>query len=335
MLRLSMVSSWRSWAGGARACSPSTTRPSAAGCKHVGRTGNGGRDGETTTRPWNRVSALISRPACPAPAPAPAPSGPGGPSASSRHPRLWPCPGPCPYCSYEAANPGAHLRIRANRPWVPGAGRASSSYSLSSWGSRGTRASPFVTPHTRQPCCGGIRKRRRRRAGVGEWQMQVQVQGRVQGRVRVQGPGADVSLLARGQRGTGTQQPGRSEHVGCGQRWAAESSTSVAVSPRGCERARGLTAGRRGLNRGLHVRGALRGSQMVSHKWFTATCEVHEWGEGCVDDWRCCAARRKLLQTGTASPPYTRYAEGKRRRGFWLQGGGGDWASVDEALWQS
>lgn len=47
----------------------------------------------------------------------------------------------------------------------------------------------------------------------------------------------------------------------------------------------------KGLNRGLQVRGALRGSQMVSHKWFTATCEVHEWGEGCVDDWQCCAAR--------------------------------------------
>lgn len=106
-------------------------------------------------------------------------------------------------------------------------------------------------------------------------------------------------------------------------------SSSVAVARPGMrERERRL--GRRGLNRGLQVRGALRGSQMVSHKWFTATCEVHEWGELCMDDWRYRASRRQLLQTGTASSPYTRYAEEKERRCFWRQGEGGDWASVDE-----
>ena len=35
-------------------------------------------------------------------------------------------------------------------------------------------------------------------------------------------------------------------------------------------------------------------------------------------------------RTGTASSPYTRYAEEKERRCFWRQGEGGDWASVDE-----
>lgn len=44
--------------------------------------------------------------------------------------------------------------------------------------------------------------------------------------------------------------------------------------------------------------------------------------------------RRQLLQTGTASPPYTRDMQRekkKKRRAFWRREEGGDWASVDEA----
>lgn len=140
VLRLSTVSSWRSWA--APACSPSRTRQSAAAaCNrgHVCRAGNGGRDGGTTMRSWNRVSALLSPRLASSPAPAPNLSDPGGPLPSFRH--LWPSLCPCLClclglglcCSCEAANPVLRLRTRSNhRAWAPGVGLASSSYSWSS-----------------------------------------------------------------------------------------------------------------------------------------------------------------------------------------------------------
>lgn len=86
-----------------------------------------------------------------------------------------------------------------------------------------------------------------------------------------------------------------------------------------------------GLNRGLQVRGASRGSQMVSHKWFTATC-------GCMSGVRPVWMIGDVVlpapapaEPGTASPPYTRDMQKKKRRAFWRREEGGDWASVDEA----
>lgn len=49
-------------------------------------------------------------------------------------------------------------------------------------------------------------------------------------------------------------------------------SIFAAIALRNTARPGRRRLGRKGLNRGLHVRGTPRGSQMVSHKWFTATC---------------------------------------------------------------
>lgn len=231
VLRLSMVSSWRTWAGGAHACLPSRTRQSAAACTdgHVGRAGNGGRDGKRTTRSWNRVSALLSRRLASSPAPAPNPSDPGGPSPSSRHlcPNLCrPCLRLC--CSCEAANPGLRLLTRANhRAWAPGVGLASSSYSWSSWGSRGTRAWPFVHSAHVSPDAAAFEKVSK--AGRS---------GRVAGaRARPStsasasaSASADVSLLGHeGGGARGHSSTGRSEHGRVG-RWAVESTSSSSKS---------------------------------------------------------------------------------------------------------
>lgn len=69
---------------------------------------------------------------------------------------------------------------------------------------------------------------------------------------------------------------------------------------------------------------------MVSHKWFTATTEVHEWGEAWMGDWRCCAAgASSCRQARLVRLTQGRYRE--KGRAFWRRQEGGDWASVDEA----
>lgn len=217
-----MVSSWRTWAGGAHACLPSRTRPSAAACTggRVGRAGNGGRDGERTTRSWSRVSALSCPRLASSPGPGPDPnlSDPGDPSTWSRHllPSLCPCL--CLCCSCEAANPGRRLRTRANhRAWAPGAGLASSSYSWSSWGSRGTRVSPFVHSAHVSPDAAAFEKVSK--------DGQAWASGRCKGKGKSASASAQVLMSrcwhegrgARGHSSTGRSEHGRAGRLGGGE----------------------------------------------------------------------------------------------------------------------
>lgn len=169
---------------------------------------------------------------------------------------------------------------------------------------------------------------------MGEWQ--VEVQGQEQVRVQVL---MSRCWLARGRRGTGTQQHGKERartggQVGGGeqqQQQQQQRSIFAAIALRNTARPGRRRLGRKGLNRGLHVRGTPRGSQMVSHKWFTATCRCMSgvrpvWVIGDVVLPAPAAA-----ETGTASPPYTREMQRKKGRAFWRRQEGGDWASVDEA----
>lgn len=126
----------------------------------------------------------------------------------------------------------------------------------------------------------------RRRAEVGEWQVQGQGQVQVQVQVQVQAQ----ALMSRcwGTRAEGhgdtAAREGASTDGWAGGRWRAAPAPAAKATARGRssqrqrqrnsaapgDREEGLS--RKGLNRGLQVRGASRGSQMVSHKWFTATC---------------------------------------------------------------
>lgn len=145
---------------------------------------------------------------------------------------------------------------------------------------------------------------------------------------------ADAGKVGGWRRGTEVVclwQPAAAEAAGSSSSRSSRSSRSgssgsVAVLAPGREC---LVGG--GLNRGLHVRGALRGSQMVSHKWFTATREVHEWGEGCVDDWQRCAAR---APASCRRPRLVRLAQEMqtRREAQRKKKNRGDWAPADEAV---
>lgn len=97
----------------------------------------------------------------------------------------------------------------------------------------------------------------------------------------------------RGGAGTGTQQA-RDRHTQrlaeCGCCWSS-SPIRVAQRSSGGQELRGEERlVQKGLNRGLQVRGASRGSQMVSHKWFTATGRCMSGVRPVWVDWRCCAA---------------------------------------------